>query len=301
MDLLPHNISEFKSRAGIAGKLIQMLLAVSLLMGCAFKIPPTAPTLDQKIGQMLMVGFRGTEVDRNHFIIKEIRNQNLGGVILYDHDVTHKLRKRNISSPAQLKTLISSLQQASKTPLLVAIDQEGGSVARLKERDGFPATLSHSSLGRQDDPQTTEKQAAGIAETLADLGININMAPVVDLCVNPDNPVIAKRERCFSSDPEKVTAHALTYIKAHHQHGVLTTLKHFPGHGSSRSDSHLGFTDVSDTWSEKELIPYTRIIAGGQADAVMTAHVFNARLDDRYPRHPLPRHCQRSAAGQTRF
>jgi beta-N-acetylhexosaminidase len=272
-----------KTNSDVIWKLMRILLVAILLAGCASKTPPPAPTLDQKIGQMLMVGFRGTEVDRNHFIIREIRQHNLGGVILFDYDVIKKQEKRNISSPVQVKTLVSSLQQASTTPLLVAIDQEGGSVARLKERDGFPATLSHSTLGRQDDLQTTEKQSAEIAETLTDLGINLNMAPVVDLCVNPDNPVIAKRERCFSSDPEKVTDHALTYIKAHHQFGVLTTLKHFPGHGSSRSDSHLGFTDITDTWSGKELRPYPRIIASGQADAVMIAHVFNARLDNQYP------------------
>jgi beta-N-acetylhexosaminidase len=75
----------------------------------------------------------------------------------------------------------------------------------------------------------------------------------------------------------------LSYIAAHHQQGVLTTLKHFPGHGSSRSDSHLGFTDVSDTWTRNELEPYARIIEAGQADAVMTAHVFNTRLDKQYP------------------
>ena len=137
---------------------MQILLAMSLLMGCAWKAPPTAPTLEQKIGQMLMVGFRGTEVDRQHFIIRDIRQYNLGGVILFDYDVIQRQRKRNISSPAQIKSLITSLQQASTTPLLIAIDQEGGNVARLKERDGFPATLSHSALGRSDNLKNHRKR-----------------------------------------------------------------------------------------------------------------------------------------------
>ncbi len=276
---MPDNKTDFNA----TGTLICILLAAILLAGCVLKTPPSVPALDDKIGQMLMVGFRGTEVDQSHFIIRDIRQHHLGGVILFDHEVTQKQTKRNISSPAQLKALVSSLQQASTTPLLIAIDQEGGKVARLKERDGFPSTLSHTDLGWRDDKATTEKEADKIAATLANLGINLNMAPVVDLCANPDNPVIAKRERCFSSDPDKVTNHALTYIRAHHRHGVLTTLKHFPGHGSSRADSHLGFTDISATWSAQELLPFTRIIATGQADAIMIAHVFNARLDNQFP------------------
>lgn len=122
-----------------------------------------------------------------------------------------------------------------------------------------------------------------MAATLAQLGIGLNMAPVVDLCSNPDNPVIARYQRCFSADPQQVSRHAAAYIDGHHQHRVLTCLKHFPGHGSSRADSHLGFTDITATWSSAELQPYAELIATGKVDAVMTAHVFNGRLDERFP------------------
>jgi beta-N-acetylhexosaminidase len=122
-----------------------------------------------------------------------------------------------------------------------------------------------------------------MAKTLAELGINLNLAPVVDVNTNPDNPIIAKYERSFSADPEIVTEHALEFIKAHHEQGVLCTLKHFPGHGSSTGDSHLGVVDVTDTWARTELEPYANIIQAGQADAIMTAHVFNANLDSEYP------------------
>ncbi|AJF08023.1 glycoside hydrolase family 3 [Geoalkalibacter subterraneus] len=240
-------------------------------------------SLEARIGQMLMVGFRGMTVGPDHFIMRDIRRHNLGGVILFDYDVVEKQAVRNIESPRQVKALISSLQSASKTPLLIAVDQEGGRVARLKERYGSPPTLSHRELGQKDDLSETAHHSRQLAETLSGLGIGLNMAPVVDLCANPDNPVIAKLDRCFSSDSQKVTQHAAEFIKAHHRSGVLTTLKHFPGHGSSRADSHLGFTDVTDTWTADELEPYARIIAEGQADAVMTAHVFNARLDEDYP------------------
>lgn len=239
--------------------------------------------LEARIGQMLMVGFRGMTVDQDHFIMRDIRQRNLGGVILFDYDVVQKQAVRNIESPDQVQALISSLQSASKTPLLIAVDQEGGRVTRLKERYGFPPTLSHRELGQKDDLSETARHSRRLAQALSELGIGLNMAPVVDLCVNPDNPVIAKLERCFSPDPQEVTQHADEFIKAHHQSGVLTTLKHFPGHGSSRADSHLGFTDVTDTWTAAELEPFARIIAEGQADAVMTAHVFNARLDEAYP------------------
>ncbi len=239
--------------------------------------------LDIKIGQMLMVGFRGLEVNNEHFIVQDIRKRHVGGVILFDYDVPTQQPVRNIESPSQLKALIASLKSASANPLLVAIDQEGGIVTRLKERHGFPPTVSHQHLGEINNLETTHKHATLIAKTLADLGINLNLAPVVDLCINPDNPIIARYERCFSADPLVVTRHAMQFIQAHHQEGVLCALKHFPGHGSSTADSHLGLTDITHTWSRVELDPYVRLIEAGQADAIMTAHVFIANLDNQYP------------------
>jgi beta-N-acetylhexosaminidase len=243
----------------------------------------TSAHLDFKIGQMLLVGFRGLEVDGEHFIVGDIQERHLGGVVLFDYDFPTRRPVRNVASPSQVKALIASLQSASATPLLVAIDQEGGIVTRLKERHGFPPTVSHQHLGELNNLETTHEQAMLLAGTLADLGINLNLAPVVDLCVNPHNPIIAKYERCFSADAQVVTDHALQFIQAHHEQGVLCTLKHFPGHGSSTADSHRGLTDVTETWSRDELEPYARIIQAGQADAIMTAHVYNAGLDDQYP------------------
>jgi beta-N-acetylhexosaminidase len=232
---------------------------------------------------MLMVGFRGLKMGPEHFIVQDIRERHLGGVILFDYDVPTQQAVRNIESPSQVKALVASLKSVSPVPLLVAIDQEGGIATRLKERHGFPPTISHQHLGQLNDLETTHKQATLVAKTLADLGINLNLAPVVDLCVNPNNPIIAKYGRCFSADPLVVTDHALQFIRAHHEQEVLCALKHFPGHGSSTADSHRGLTDVTDTWSRVELEPYVRIIEAGQADAIMTAHVFIANLDNQYP------------------
>jgi beta-N-acetylhexosaminidase len=204
-------------------------------------------------------------------------------VVLFDYDVPSKTPVRNIQSAEQVRALIAGLQAAATIPLLVAVDQEGGSVARLKEAHGFPPTVSARALGAANDLDRTRDAAGRMAQTLRELGFNLNFAPVVDLDINPENPIIGKIERSFSPDPAIVTAHAAAFIGAHHEHGVLCTLKHFPGHGSSAADSHLGLVDVSATWSPVELEPYTALIKAGAADAIMTAHVFNSRLDPNNP------------------
>jgi len=240
-------------------------------------------TLCEKIGQLLMIGFRGMEAGDRTFIIQDIRAGRIGGVVLFDRDLILKTGERNIRSPRQLKELIRSLQAAAAIPLLVAVDQEGGQVARLKKKHGFPATITAQSLGDLDDPGETRRQAESIAAVLAEAGINLNFAPLVDLNVNPTNPIIGRYQRSFSADPDTVSRHALAVIEAQSEHGVISCLKHFPGHGSSRQDSHLGFTDVSATWEPLELAPYRKLIAHGLADAVMTAHIFNRRLDPEFP------------------
>jgi beta-N-acetylhexosaminidase len=192
--------------------------------------------------------------------------------------------KRNIKSPEQLAALDQELQDATCVPpLLISIDQEGGRINRLKPAYGFPPSYSQQYLGTLNDSDFTHECGETTARTLKSAGINLNLAPVVDLNVNPDNPIIGYYERSFSADPEVVTAHSLEVIQAHHELGVLTTLKHFPGHGSSTGDSHLGFVDVTDTWTPVELEPFGNIIDAGQADVVMTAHIFNANLDPVYP------------------
>ncbi len=241
------------------------------------------PSLDHMIGQMLMVGFRGLEVDETHPVVRDIRDHHIGGVVLFDKDVAADSSVRNIQSAEQLRTLVHDLQSFASTPLFVAIDCEGGLVNRLKEAYGFAPTVSAQFLGQRDDLSLTLAQADTVAATLAGLGINVNLAPVVDLNVNPDNPVIGSRRRSFSAEPDVVVRHALVFIKAHHRQNVLTTLKHFPGHGSSDADSHLGMVDVTAMWTEAELEPYRRIIQTGETDIVMTAHVYNARLDSLYP------------------
>ena len=232
---------------------------------------------------MLLVGFRGLTVGEAGEAAADIEDRQLGGILLFDTDQPTHSAVRNIESRAQLTALIAGLQALSTTPLLVAVDEEGGLVARLDERRGFPSTISAAALGARGDVTFTQAAGERIAETLASVGITLNLAPVVDLDVNPTNPIIGALGRSFSADPAVVTAQAEAFIEGHRAVGVRTTLKHFPGHGSSTGDTHLGVVDVTDTWSAVELEPFRNIVKDGLADTVLTAHVFNATLD---PDHP---------------
>ncbi|MFW6055664.1 MAG: glycoside hydrolase family 3 N-terminal domain-containing protein, partial [Thermodesulfobacteriota bacterium] len=257
-------------------KSITCLLLLGLLILPCSGSSQVNGDLEHMIGEMLMVGFRGLEVDKESPIIKDIAQGRVGGVVLFDYDVAQNSFQRNIATPEQLRSLTADLQAASQDTLLIAVDQEGGRVSRLKEKYGFPPLPSQAWLGEQDDPELTRRYAQQTAVGLAEMGINLNLAPVADVNVNPDNPVIGGLGRSFSADAESVAKHCQEVIRAHREHNVLTALKHFPGHGSSTRDSHLGFTDVIDSWTEKELIPYKKLLDSPGVDLVMTAHVFNA-------------------------
>ena len=233
---------------------------------------------DAQIGQMLIIGFRGTSVDDSSPIARVINDLNIGGVVLYDYDVPSGSFPRNITGPEQLAELTADLKQLS-SDLLIAVDAEGGRVNRLKPEYGFAEIPSHAGLGEWDDPDSTFAAAAQLASQLADMGINTNFAPVVDVNINPENPIIAGLQRSFSKNTAHVSAHAQAFIKAHHQYGILTAIKHFPGHGSSAGDTHIGMTDVTDTYSDSELVPYQTLIEDGLVDMIMTSHIINRNFD----------------------
>ncbi len=228
------------------------------------------------IGQMFMVGFDGCVVDADHPVCRAVAEKGLGGVILFDRNVDGRVQ--NIQGPEQLRALTRSLQGCGDGRLLIAVDQEGGRVCRLKPGAGFPAMAPAGELGGL-EPAETARQAGRVAAALADCGINLNLAPVVDLDLNPDNPVIGRHQRSFGPDPGLVCRHARAFIRAHHEHGIACCLKHFPGHGSAGADSHLGFVDTTDHWQDGELEPFRVLVREGLADAVMTAHVVQRRLD----------------------
>jgi len=239
-------------------------------------------SLEQRIGQMLMIGFHGTSAEKNSPICKDISRYHIGAVILFDYNPVDKSRPKNIASRKQLKKLTSQLQKCSYDgKLLIAVDQEGGKVQRLKSRYGFYGKFPKAADVARMDQKQIRKTYRKMAKELKGVGINYDLAPVVDLDINPKNHVIHGLGRSFGKDPQTVAAYAGIFIDAMHHYGVLTSLKHFPGHGSSVGDTHKGFVNVTDLWKRKELEPYR--LLNKKADTVMVAHVFNKKLDARYP------------------
>lgn len=239
--------------------------------------------LQRQIGQLLLVGFSGSSVTEDSPIVRDIRDLHLGGVILFDRFLAANRPDNNIIDRQQLRELTATLQRHAQVPLLIAVDQEGGRVNRFKAARGFAETPPPAELGNHQNTAATAKAARQTAALLADLGINCNLAPVVDLNLFPDNPIIGRYQRSFSAEPQRVIDHAAAWIGEHRRQSVISCLKHFPGHGSARADSHLGFVDVSDCWQTAELLPFRALIQSGMADTVMTAHLFNRLLDPSFP------------------
>ncbi len=240
-------------------------------------------SLKEKIGQLFLMGFRGNDISEGSEVLDMIKEHKPGGVILFDKDMVHNQPVHNIKSPEQVRSLTKALQESSKPPLLIGIDQEGGLINRLKPEYGFPETISHQKLGEKDDTAFTETHSRHIANILSEAGINMNFAPVLDVSSNPNSSIIAKRERSFGNSHDNVTRHARAYIRGHEQINIQTCCKHFPGHGSAEGDTHAGFVDVTDTWDETELEPYKTLIDEGLCSMIMTAHIFNSKLDKEMP------------------
>lgn len=255
-----------------------------LIAGCrtaadAARRDATAAAVEPQLGQLLLVGFHGTSAEDNDDLDRLLCRVRVGGVVLF---------ARNIVDQDQLARLTRGLAERARActgrTLLIAVDAEGGRVMRLGPNAGYTATLSHQDLGDANDLVQTELEARRIGARLREAGINWNLAPVVDVGYNPANPVIVGVGRSFGASPARVAAQARAFIAGMHAAGLLTALKHFPGHGSSVTDSHLGFVDVTETANaDVELSPYRLLMAEGMVDSVMTAHVFNRRLDRRYP------------------
>ncbi|MBN1914430.1 MAG: beta-N-acetylhexosaminidase [Parachlamydiales bacterium] len=228
-------------------------------------------TLEEKVGQLFMVYFDGdyaNETAQN--LLKEAK---VGGIILYNQ--TNKLE-----NPRQIQALCRGLQQSALSyigiPLFIAIDQEGGLIARLKT--GFTDFPSNAALGRTKQPQLALKAAQYIGEELLDVGINWNLAPVVDIDNNPQNPVIGIRS--FGDNPKLVTQFGRKSMEGYQNAGVIPCLKHFPGHGDVTVDSHEELPVVSKSLSQLwdcELYPYRSLAK--KAPAIMTAHILFPQID----------------------
>ena len=232
-------------------------------------------TIEEKVGQLIMVGFEGTQA--NEAIETHIRERFVGGVVLFS---------RNIQSPQQTAELTNELQRlaeatARQIPLLIGIDQEGGWVIRLKE--GATVLPGNMALGATNSTELAERAGEITAVELAAVGVNLNFAPVMDVNNNPDNPVIGRRS--FGESPELVSRLGIPYIRGLQRNGVLATVKHFPGHGDTTVDSHFELPTVSHDLERihaLELQPFRAAIDADVA-AIMTAHIIYPAFDAARP------------------
>ncbi|RAP32663.1 glycoside hydrolase family 3 [Candidatus Marinamargulisbacteria bacterium SCGC AG-439-L15] len=243
--------------------------------------------LETKIGQMICTGFQGTNSTQKPIkeLKKLISQKKIGCVILYNH---------NIQNPEQTQALIRTLKESSPTdyPLLVAIDQEGGYVQRLKTKKGFPKFPSAKKIGHAYSYNQARRNYERMAELLKELGVNLNLGVVLDLEKNKDSVLISKKERSFSDTPFVVSHYAKIMIDAHKTQNVLTAIKHYPGHGSTAVDTHDKLANISKTWSQQELIPYKSLISADKVDIIMTSHVLNRNVDPKLPASLSQKHIQ---------
>ncbi len=230
-----------------------------------------AKSLESKISNMIIIGFKGLDLNSSTLDIRTIKRDSIGGVILFSH---------NLESEEQLKKLTLNLKKISKN-ILIAIDEEGGRVDRLKKitHIKIPSAREISKLNDKE----IEKIYTNLAKKMKYLGINLNFAPVVDLNINPRNSVINKANRSYARDPLKTAHISSIFIDSFKREGIFCTLKHFPGHGSSMNDSHKGFTDITKSWKEIELLVYIKLLESKKVDLIMSAHVYNKNLDPLYP------------------
>jgi beta-N-acetylhexosaminidase len=232
-------------------------------------------TLAHKAGQVMMFGFDGVALDAElRALIEQLRP---GGVVLF---------ARNVESPrqlAQLNTDLQSAMQADGAPsLIISIDQEGGSVARLRQAQGFAEFPSARTVGEARDPAGTARQIArAMASEMQAAAINMDLAPVLDVNNNPQNPIIGDRSRSYGADPALVAACGVAFIETLQAAGIMAVGKHFPGHGDTTVDSHIALPIVPHPRArleQVEFVPFQAAIAAGVA-GIMSAHVAFPAID----------------------
>lgn len=231
-----------------------------------------AMSLDQKIGQTMVIGFDGLRMDDG--LREMIVQRHIGGVILF---------ARNVESPQQVADLCAELQrtalESGNPGLFIAIDQEGGRVARLTEATGFTEFPGAMAVAASGSPENARLVAQAMAREMATVGINVDFAPDLDVNNNPLNPVIGVRS--YGSQPDLVGIYGSAVIDGLQSEGVLAFGKHFPGHGDTAVDSHVSLPAVPHARSRLdavELIPFRAAIEAGAA-GIMSAHVTFPAID----------------------
>jgi len=246
-----------------------------VLISILFTTIVLAKISDKEIANMFIIGFYGT-YNSDNSIKQDICKKGLGGVILFQKSPVKRGAFKNFYSSDSLKALTNDLKSCGAKPL-IAVDQEGGVVQRIKIKHKYPSANKVSKLGID----RAKSIYTNMAKELNNLGINYNLAPVADLAINPKNRVIVKWGRSYGKSVAKVVEFNNIFIDAMHKYNIATSLKHFPGHGSSLGDTHKGFVDVTKLWQSIELEPYRKL--NTKTDSVMVAHIFNKKLDSQYP------------------
>ena len=194
------------------------------------------------------------------------------------------IAKNAVSRPGvESITKLFHAAAAEHWPLLMAIDQEGGNVQRLSSKLGFGFEPSPAKVSNTKSADQSRKIYAAMAAQMRKSGFNFNLAPVVDLGFERRNVLITQKGRTFGDDPASVIRYSRAFVAGHRDMGVLTSLKHFPGHGSALRDSHTGAVDVTKTWRESELVPYTCLTYEGMVDTIMTGHLSHETLTEGLP------------------
>ncbi len=225
------------------------------------------------IGQMIILGFPGTQAGEEwpDRISKMIHAGQVGGTILFSS---------NVVDTKQVQSLVDWISRPNGKVLpFICIDQEGGTIQRLTSSKGFVGLQSARSVARLDQASAYRLYRRTALE-LSTLGINVNFGPVVDLDANSESPVIGRLGRSYGSSPDRVISYAKQFINAHNEAGVLTAIKHFPGHGSAKVDPHEGIVNITATWNERELIPFRDLISNKFARMVMVGHVIHPLFSD---------------------
>ena len=234
-------------------------------------------TLDREVASLFAVGFDGLSPSRE---VLELVRRGAYGVILFG---------RNVESAEQVAELTAELKRAAGRPLLVAVDQEGGRVARLRAPHGFTELPPMRALGQKGDEDLAQAVGALLGRELRAVGIDQDYAPVVDVDTNPGNPVIG--DRSFSSDPAEVARLGSALARGLQSVGVAACAKHYPGHGDTREDSHVDLPRLvhpMERLEAVELLPFRALARAGVA-AVMTAHVVFEALEPDRPATLSPR------------
>ncbi len=232
--------------------------------------------IEDKVDQMIMIGFRGTSLEKDSDIAKILATSNVGGVILFDYDTATKTYNRNIHNRAQLTTLTTDLQKAAKSKLFIAIDQEGGLVNRLKSVYGFPTWMSAQSIAYFGETKVRNEYRS-IAQTLASIGINVNFGPVLDVATHPQSTLYTQK-RIYSKNVNTVLYYARLWIDEHTKSHILSVAKHYPGLGGLVFDTHdtIGTMTKFNTLA---LIPYNELILSKVLHGVMVGHVIVSDVD----------------------